>query len=75
MKLGNYALALATLLAAAAVPSASKLATAPLSVLLSLTDDRTSIKANVTNLGVQVSGDNILFGFYKLTFPSRKSMS
>jgi len=75
MKLGNHTLVLATLLAAAAVSSASKLAAAPLGVLLSVTDDQTSIKANVTNLDVKVSSDTALFGFYKLTLPSRKSMS
>jgi hypothetical protein len=75
MKLGNYTFILAAFLATAAVPSASKLATAPLGVLLSVTDDQTSIKANVTNLDVQVSSDIALFEFCKLILPSRKSMS
>jgi hypothetical protein len=46
---------LVPLLAAAAVSFASQLPTAPLAVLLSLTDDKNSIKADVTNLNVDVS--------------------
>ena len=74
MKLVSHTLVLATLLAASAVPSASKLATAPLDVLLSLTDDLTNIKANVTNLGVEVSSDMTFFTFVRLILSSRQLM-
>jgi hypothetical protein len=47
---------LVPLLAAAVVSFASQLPTAPLAVLLSVTEDKNSIKANVTNLDVDVSG-------------------
>jgi hypothetical protein len=73
MKVANYSPILATLLAVAALPSAAKLAPAPLSVLLSLTDDLASIKANVTNLGAEVSSGVALFEFYRLIPPSRTS--
>jgi hypothetical protein len=54
MKISCIAL-LVPILTAAAVSFASQLPTAPLTVLLSLTDDKISIKANVTNLDVDVS--------------------
>jgi hypothetical protein len=46
---------LVPLLAVVAVSFASQLPTAPLAILLSLTDDNNSIKADVTNLDVDVS--------------------
>jgi hypothetical protein len=72
MILTSYSLVLVTFLVAAGLPSSSQLVAGPLSVLLSLTDDLTSIKANVTNLGVEVN-EILPFNFLMLIFHSSKS--
>ena len=56
MGLTSYAVTVAALLATVVIHSASKLADAPLNVALNLSDDMTSIKADVTNIGAEVSG-------------------
>jgi hypothetical protein len=56
MRLATYTVNLAALLAILVLPSTSQLAEAPFHVILSLSDDLVSIKAEVVNLGAEVSG-------------------